>query len=182
MNKLTSKIALPIILAGIFAITIFIALDYNKLDTGFYVVLSFLTVFIFFFGYATGQEFSSPVRKLLERAKELSKGNLDSRIYLETKDELAELARVFNQIAEELETSRAQEESAEKSVGIKVQARTQELQETINALEQKIKNRTVELERKMGEADTVQKEVAELKRQIEVLKPKTKKIKLKTYA
>jgi dynactin complex subunit len=37
--------------------------------------------------------------------------------------------------------------NAEKSVSIKVQAKTKELEETINALEQKVKNRTIEMQR-----------------------------------
>lgn len=159
MSKISSKIAVPIILAGIFAITIFIAMDYEKLDITFYLIILILAIFVFFFGFATGQEFSSPIKKLLERATELSKGNLSSRVYLETKDELAELAKVFNKIAEDLEASHMQEENTEKSVGIKVKARTQELEETINALDQKVKNRTIELERLIAETGKFQKDV-----------------------
>ena len=48
MSKLTSKIAIPIILAGIFSISIFIALEYDKLDLTFYVILLLLTLFVFF--------------------------------------------------------------------------------------------------------------------------------------
>lgn len=147
MPKLTTKIALPIILAGVFAIAVFVALGYEQLSPSFYVVILFFAIYVFFFGLATGQGLSSPIRKLLDKAEELSKGNLSSRIYLETKDELAELAKALDKIAEELEESRAQAENAEKSVDIKVRARTQDLEETINALEQKVKNRTIELER-----------------------------------
>ena len=39
MSKLTQKIAIPIILAGIFSISIFIALEYDKLNLNFYVIL-----------------------------------------------------------------------------------------------------------------------------------------------
>jgi len=159
MAKLTTKIALPIILAGVFAIAIFIAMGYERLDPGFYIIVSLLAVYVFFFGFATGQNLSSPIRKLLDRATELSKGNLSSRVYLETKDELAELARVFNQIAEELESSHIQEENTEKSVGIKVKARTRELEETINALEQKVKNRTIELDRLVEESNKLQGDI-----------------------
>ena len=125
MSKLRSKIALPIILAGIFAIAVFIAIDHERLDPNFYIILSLLAVYVFCFGFATGHTFASPVKKLLDRATELSKGNLSSRVYLETKDELAELAKVFNKIADELQESYAQKENTEKSVDIKVKARTQ---------------------------------------------------------
>ena len=147
MSKLAFKIAVSIILAGVFTIIIFMAFDYQQLSPDFYIIVLLLTFYVFFFGFAIGQNYSSPIKKLLDRATELSKGNLSSRVYLETKDELSELARVFNKIAEELEASRGAEANSEKTVDIKVKARTRELEETINALDQKIKNRTIELER-----------------------------------
>lgn len=179
MVKLTSKIAFPIILTGLFAITIFIAINYDKLDVHFYIVLILLTLFIFLFGFAIGQNFSSPVKKLLERATELSEGNLSSRVYLETKDEFSELAKAFNKIAEELEISHSQEENMGKSVDIKVRARTQGLEETINALEQKVRNRTVELEklvkessRLQGESKSKEAEASLLKKELESFRQK----------
>jgi len=155
MSKITTKITIPIVLVGIFAVAIFFAIDYEKTDYSFYIIILFFAVYIFFFGFSTGQNLSSPIKKLLEKATELSKGNLSSRVYLETKDELSELAGVFNKIAEELELSRLQQENAEKSVGIKVKARTEELEETISALEQKVKNRTIELERMVKELNSL---------------------------
>jgi len=137
---------------------------------------------VFFFGLAIGQNLSSPLKKLLDKAVELSKGNLSSRVYLETKDEFSELANIFNKIAEELEASRDQEANAEKFVGIKVQARTQELEETINALEQKVKNRTIELERLIEESSRLQKvvedkglETEQLRKELDSLKQKAAK-------
>ena len=158
MAKISYRITVPVILAGFFAIVAFIALDYQRLDTSFYLLLLFVAIYVFFFGFATGQRFASPVKKLLERATELSKGNLSSRVYLETKDEIAELAKVFNQLAEELQQSHNKEESTERSVDIKVKAKTQELEETINALEQKVQNRTIELQRLITDLDKFKKE------------------------
>jgi methyl-accepting chemotaxis protein len=182
MTKLTAKIAVPIILAGIFAIAVFMALNFENLEPSFYIIILFLTIFVFFFGLSVGQELSSPIKKLLDKAMELSKGNLSSRVYLETKDELSQLAEVFNKIAEELKTSREQETNVEKSVGIKVQARTQELEETINALDQKVKNRTIELERLIAESDKLQQiakskeiETAQLKMELSDFKQKLNK-------
>ncbi len=152
MAKLTIKIAVPVILSGIFAITIFIALNYEQLDPSFYIIFFLLILFVFFFGIAMGQNLVSPIKKLLNRAKELSNGNASNMVYLETKDELSELANTFNKIADELRASREQEKNIEKSIAIKVRARTQALEETINALEQKIKNRTIELERLLKES------------------------------
>ena len=159
MNKITSKITISVILVGLFSIVVFMAMNYDNIGLSFYVILLPLVVYIFFFGFSLGQRFASPVNQLLEKAKELSKGNLSSRVYLETKDELAELASVFNKIAEELEESHIDSEMIERSADIKARARTQELEETINALEQKVKNRSIELERVTEEINKLKESV-----------------------
>lgn len=176
MSKLTSKIAAPIILVGVFTIIALIAITPDEINPSFYIVIPFLSIFIFFFGLEIGKNLSSPIKKLLNRATELTRGNLSSRVYLESKDEFSELANVFNKLAEELEESRQEKENTEKSVNVKVKARTKDLEETINALEQKVKNRTIEIERlidesnklqesarnKSAEADQLKKELVEL--------------------
>lgn len=160
MAKLTFKIALPIIIAGFFATGALLATGREYIDPSFYFLLFCLLVFVFFFGLAAGQRAVSPVKKILQKANELSEGNLSSRIDLETKDELSELAKIFNKLAEELQESREREANAEKSISIKVKARTQEFQETINALEQKVKNRTIELERLLAQYKKMQSDAA----------------------
>lgn len=160
MAKLTTKFTLPIVLAGLFVIVMFAALNFNYSRPGAEIlVISSLAIFVFFFGLAAGQSLSSPVKKILNNATELSKGNLSSRVYLDTKDELADLANTLNKIAEELQTSYDQEANAQKSIDIKVRIKTQELEETIYALEQKVKNRTVELERLVTESGRLQQDV-----------------------
>ena len=156
MAQLTNKIAIPIILSSIFAIVVFMAFNYDQLNAGFFIVIFLLLVYVFSFSFASGRSLSSPVEKILEKAKELSQGNLSSRVYLETKDELSELAVAFNKIAEELQAIHEQEGNTEKSVNIKVKARTIELEETINALEQKVRNRTAELEKLLKQSDKLQ--------------------------
>jgi len=75
----------------------------------------------------------------------------------------------------------------EKSVDIKAKARTQALEETMNALEQKVRNRTLELEKILAESVTLQQklkaketEITQLKKDIN--KVKTRKPKTKKYA
>ena len=159
MNKITFKIALPIILTGLFAIIVFVALDYGKMPNEVYFVFIFLSVYVFLFGFAVGQNISSPLEKLLKRATELSQGDLKTRVYLETKDELGELSRVFNKIAQDLEESKNANLVAQETIDIKVKARTQALEETIYALEQKVKNRTIELDKAIGEVEKAREEL-----------------------
>jgi methyl-accepting chemotaxis protein len=191
MSKLTTKIAFPIILTGIFAILVFVSLGYGQYlgdfysEPGFYLIIIFLIIYVFFFGLSTGQNLSSPIKKILDMAVGLSDGDLSSRVYLETKDDLSELAKIFNKIAGELEESRLQQQNTEKSVGIKVQAKTKDLEETINALEQKVKNRTMELEKLIEESDALQEsvknkgmETAQLKKELSDFEEKISKYRL----
>ena len=175
MLKISFKIAYPIILAGIFIIVAFVGLNYENLNSSFYIIFVLLTVYTFLFVFATGQNFARPFKELLQKADDLSRGDLKSRYYLENKDELGELARTFNKIADEFEQSKYANENVEKSVDIKVKARTQALEETINALEQKVKNRTAELQRIAGELEKFkdqpkEDEILELKEKIKDLK------------
>lgn len=186
MAKITAKITIPILLVGFFSIIALIALNDGHLGASFYIVFLPLVVYIFAFGFAVGQNFSSPIKKLLEKATELSKGNLSSRVYLKTKDELSELADVLNQIAEELEESHIDSEMIEKTTDVKTKARTQVLEETVAALEEKIKNRTLELEKMMKESKILQDqakqkecEIAQLKNVIEGLGARSKRNKTK---
>ena len=181
MQRLSFKIAYPIIIAGMFILVAFIALNYETLNFNFYLVLCLLIFYIFLFGFATGQNFAVPVRKLLQRADDLSKGDLDSRFYSESKDEIGELAKVFNKIAADFQQTKEQSQTLEKSLDIKVKARTEALEETIQALEQKVKNRTTELEHlavnvekfqqdtktRAAEAATLKSELAELREKLE---------------
>lgn len=186
MSKITSKITVPIVLVGLFSIVVFVSITYEQLGIAFYVILLFLSIYIFSFGFAVGQSFASPVRKLLEKTRELSKGNLSSRVYLHTKDELAELAELINQIAEELEETHIDDKMIEKSADIKAKARTQVLEESVGALEEKVRSRTAELEKILAESKTLRRqmryresEIAQLNKEIDKLSSKLKRNKNK---
>jgi len=170
ISNISLKVAIPIIITGIFIIMVFIALNYERLDKSFYIVFALTAAYIFLFGFATGQEFAIPIRKLLKRATDLSEGDLTTRLYLEDKDEFGELAKVFNKIANNLEESHSKTETTEKLVDIKVKAKTQVLEETINALEQKVKNRTLELQKIISELEQVQEKTRAKEMEIEQFK------------
>ncbi len=182
MAKLSYKIAFPIILSTAFAITIFVAIDSEEKTGAFYFVLFLIAVALFFFGYATGERFASPVQELLRRANRLNEGDLSNRIYLDTRDEIEELAKVFNKLAEKLEESSERERSTESSVEMKVRAKTQALEETIGALEQKVQNRTIELERLAKNSETMQSQIKEKEKQVEELKQELDELKPKKNA
>src|SRR5438105_1884524 len=103
MANLSFKIAFPIIVAGFFIMVSFIAINYKTLNPTLYILLAFLAIYIFLFGFAIGQNFTAPVKRLLKKADDLSRGDLKSRFYAESKDEIGQLSTTFNRIAEKLE-------------------------------------------------------------------------------
>jgi methyl-accepting chemotaxis protein len=155
MSKIIYKVLFPILLASFFAIAIFIAIDYDQLRPESYLVLFLVVVTIFFFGYATGERFASPLRNLIEKANNINTENLGQKIYMDTRDEMEELAEIYNRLAEKLKESLDKEKAAEGSIDIKVRAKTQSLEETISALEQKVQNRTIELEKNLKEIEAL---------------------------
>ncbi len=158
-------------------IVVFISVTYENLNSNFYIIIIPLTAFLFFFGFAIGQQFAIPVKELLKDADYLSKGNLKIRFSIEGQDELGQLAKVFNKVAEEFEQSN----SEIKTLDTKVKLRTQTLEQIINVLEQKIKNRALEFERAVNDLEKIEvqlklkdTEIADLKNQ--TAKLSTKKV------
>ncbi len=155
-NKLLYKIASPIIIVGVFIIAVFYAVNNGNVSVEIYGIFALVVVFVFLFGFAIGQKFTSPLQQLLDRVQRLSQGEFTSRLYLGTKDEFEELAGAFNKIAEDLEKSHAEVREAESMADVKVRAKTRELGEEILNLEEKVKNRADELQRVMDEVTKLQ--------------------------
>src|SRR3989344_5707078 len=178
MIGISLRVAYSIIITGLFIMVIFIAANYQFLDNNFYIVLIPLTAFLFLFGFAMGQKFATPVKELLKDADYLSKGNLKVRFYQKDKDELGQLAKVLNKIAEEFEQSK----SEIKTLDDKVKLRTKILEEIIAVLERKIKNRTSEFQKATDDLEKAQtqlrfknEEITQLKNQITELTSKKKR-------
>lgn len=171
------SISLPIIIVGVFVIVVFTVINYENMTVEMYAIFTLVAVFVFLFGFAIGQRFSSPIKQLLDKAEQLSRGDLESRVYLETKGEFEDLAKAFNKIAEDLQESHNEAQRAEAVSDVKIRAKTQELEEIIGDLEQKVKNRAADLQRMIQESEQIQNmvknreaEVIELKKEVNQLK------------
>lgn len=86
-----------------------------------------------------------PLEVLQEGARQLGRGNLSHRIELNTQDEFTDLARTFNEMAEQLERSHD-------SIEAEVQERTQELSAAYEQLQQQSseQGRLLEMIRQMS--------------------------------
>ncbi len=144
------------------------------------LILSFVLVAVTgLIGVLISRSVSHSIIGLRDATSEITKGNLYVRVKIESKDELGELGSAFNQMAEELEESRGKRIEYTKELEQEVQKRTSELvgkltelertrtavlnmmedlQETKNGLDVKVKDRTEELQKaydQLKEADTV---------------------------
>ncbi len=156
MSRFSIKIAYTIIITGLFVITVFVGLNYDMLNPATYAVLFMLAACVILFGFAMGHNFGAPMKKLLYRAEELSRGRM-ARFDGHDKDEMGKLGRALNKIAYELSRNKHEMAELEKSVESKVKVRTGHLYEIIVALEQKVKNRMHEYEQLLYELEKIKK-------------------------
>jgi len=160
MSKFGRKIAISIILGGLFIVVSFMAIDYQNLTAIGYSVLITILIFIFLFGFSMGQSFALPVNEVLKSAYNVSKGELKKiDIRNRTKDEIEDLAKVFNNITSNFHNIKEESESVKKNSEIKFKTKDLLSGQVISALEEKIKNRTVELERAMSELENIRHQI-----------------------
>jgi len=86
------------------------------------------------------------IRRLSASAKEISKGDLTTRVKIKSRDEIGELAATFNEMAEELSIVKNELESRKDILEKEVRQRTKELEESKISLEKSVQERTEELQ------------------------------------
>ena len=175
MQKFSFKIAISIILAGLFVVVSFAAINYDNLTSPFYIISGLLVAFIFFFGFAMGFNYLQPVKELLNKARKAEDGDLKSKVELKTKDEIEELSKAFNKITEGLEKTKYEAETYKKTGDIKLQTKSILSDKVISALEEKIKNRTVDLEKAMVQIDMLKSQLRAKERETLDLNRKKRK-------
>ena len=83
-----------------------------------------------------------PLKQLLDIVQEVGKGNLDVKAGIKVRDEIGDLANEFNLMIDKLKTAREAIQEEKNILEIKVRARTNELQELAQSLDEKVKERT----------------------------------------
>ncbi|MCA9385067.1 HAMP domain-containing protein [Candidatus Dojkabacteria bacterium] len=102
---------------------------------------------------------STPIKKLEQTAAEFAKGNFSKRVDIETGDEIGKLAKVFNDMAKNLQTRTKELEQSKKDLEQEVRKRTRELNKQVDELE-RITNIMVDRELKMVQ---LKKELSNIK-------------------
>lgn len=85
--------------------------------------------------YLATRQFTEPIQKLRREAEIIAKGDYQSRVYVQTFDEIAELAQQFNIMAESLEQREAEINRHRQQLEQMVRARTKELEKEKNKLQ-----------------------------------------------
>ncbi len=118
-----------------------------------------------------------PLNKLLDAVNEAKKGNLDIRVKVISSDEIGELSEEFNSMIAQLKDTKEVLEDEKTVLEIRVRARTKELEELAQGLDEKIKERTRELQGRIEQLErfhrlTVGREIKmlELKKELDALK------------
>lgn len=107
-----------------------------------------------------------PLHSLTNACKKVRAGDLNVKSDIKSKNEIGELTETFNEMIKELQESHAALEEARDILEIKIQARTQELQELVKNQEETILERTEELRDRL-------KNIEETRRRLEEEKNKT---------
>ncbi len=146
------------------------------------LVLLLIIPFSFLASFYFAKKIVEPLEELKKGAKIIGKGDFSHQIIIKTKDELEELANVFNLMTKDLNKARSVLEESRLVLKIRVDAKTHQLKELVESLEDRVKERTKEIEERLKELEkfhrlTVARELkmVELKREIERLKTELKK-------
>ncbi|MFN3966646.1 MAG: ATP-binding protein [Endomicrobiia bacterium] len=96
-----------------------------------FLVALIIIVFVSITGSILVEKYISiPIKRLIEATYKISKGDLDHRVSIKTRDEIGELTVFFNKMTEELKKSREQIEEHSRLLEQKVEERTRELKES----------------------------------------------------
>ncbi len=85
-------------------------------------------------GSLLARHFTKPIKELLEGIHKVTRGDLKTRLEIQRRDEIGELGRAFNKMAESLGISRRELDEYNRLLEVKVSERTRELKEAQDAI------------------------------------------------
>jgi len=163
---------------------------FNKSLRGDLLILAVIAIILaIVISYYISRSISTPILKLRDVAGEISKGKLDVRAEITSKDEIGDLANSFNKMVVDLKRLSESERKRAEELEAKVSERTKELEKARGELAQKVKDRTkelegakVQLEDRVSELDRSQTAmlymVEDLNRQTTEIKESQKRVKI----
>ncbi|MCD6160946.1 MAG: PAS domain S-box protein [candidate division Zixibacteria bacterium] len=100
------------------------------------LIIAVLLVFGVLLSFFVSNNITKPILKLYQGAEEISKGNLNHTIGIKAKDEIGQLANMFDDMTLSLRKSQEKTEKHSRVLEKTVKARTKELREKIEEIEQ----------------------------------------------
>lgn len=101
----------------------------------FVSAIAIVLLISFILAIVAAQQFTVPMKILWEKARVIAGGNYKSRVVIESKDEIGDLARQFNRMAESIDKRDEQIQQHQLLLKQKVLSRTKELEEEKNKLQ-----------------------------------------------
>jgi len=133
------------------------ALQENLFIQGVLTILFFIIIITTFGALLLTRYLLSPLKKIVKEMKAVAQGKLDVSLKSGRKDEFGELIQSFNVMVDETRKSQTALKEAKNVSEIKIQARTRELKELAESLDDKVKKRTEELQVKLKELERFQR-------------------------
>lgn len=156
--------------------------DQRRIISTSLVFFAMVIIVILLISFYLAKGITNPLKNLRKGAEIIGKGNLDYQIKLKTGDEIEELAESFNQMAKNLGEAQTALEESKIVLEIKIRARTKELRELTESLDEQVKERTKALQKKIEELEKFHRlavgrelKMIELKKEIENLKKELEK-------
>ena len=99
----------------------------------FFILLALVSAFLV--AFFMNRALAKPIRMLVEETEKIARGDLTHRIKVKTRDEIGELAQVFNEITKNLRESKGEIEKYSERLEKRVEEKTKELEESNKALQ-----------------------------------------------
>lgn len=100
----------------------------------------FASVFSIILGLLTSYKIIKPIQKLNKTAKEITLGNLDARVEIDSKDEIGQMARAFNSMTDKLQETQRHIEDRVKEQTEEINKKNQDLEQQQKAILNMLKN------------------------------------------
>ncbi len=122
---------------------------------GFLVVIFLFPIILI--SFIISRKVIRPLKNLSITSKRVARGDFKARAVLYAKDEFGELADNFNKMTDDLGKAKQTMQEERDVLEIKVNARTKELNEMNEKLEQEVGNRTEQIQKKLVELEKMSK-------------------------
>lgn len=143
---------------------------HSNLQNALILIAFVFVIFSLVLSFLVSKSITKPIIKLRDATSEIGKGKLDTKIEIESKDEIGELASAFNQMTKDLKKSRGEIRKHTEELEQKVHERTKELDNKVEELTE-TKTAVLNMMEDMDEANKrLVKTQRELKESLKALK------------